>query len=126
MSDDFAEHDNQDINPEDGYPTTRELFDNFCDYGAEGKLELIDSQLIVGNSIVGSRLLLRHILQGWGAGAGVALAPLEKWVEALAAAYGLENYQSSNIIESLDYLDSVIKIRELYQPENLIAHNKTI
>ena len=120
MSDDFAEHENQNINPEDGYPTTRELFDDFCDYGAEGKLELIDSQLIVGNSIVGSRLLLRHILQGWGAGAAVALAPLDKWVEALAAAYALVNHQPSNIIESLDYLESVIKIRELYQPESLI------
>lgn len=73
MSDDFSEHDNPDINLEDGYLTTKELFDDFCDFGAEGKLELIDSQLIVDNSIVGSRLLLRQILQGWGA--GVALAP---------------------------------------------------
>lgn len=43
MSDNFSEHDNPDINPEDGYPTSREFFDDFCDFGAEGKLELIDS-----------------------------------------------------------------------------------
>lgn len=121
MSDNFSEHNNPNINPEDGYPTSKELFDDFCDFGAEGKFELIDSQLIVGNSIVGSRLLLRQILQGWGASAAVALAPLEKWVEALAAAYGLSNYQpTSNIIERLDYLESVIQ-HELYEPENLIA-----
>lgn len=49
------------------------LFGDFCRRGTESKLELIDGKLIVGNSIVGSRLLLRQILQGWGAEAAVAI-----------------------------------------------------
>ena len=64
--------------------TNPELFDDFCRRGTEGKLELIDGRLIVGNTIVGSRLLLRQILQGWGADAAVALAPIPLWIEALA------------------------------------------
>ncbi len=61
-----------------------DLFNDFCRQGTEGKLELIDGKLIVGNSIVGSRLLLRQILQGWGAEAAVAIAPVSLWIEALA------------------------------------------
>ncbi|OKH51911.1 hypothetical protein NIES2101_16625 [Calothrix sp. HK-06] len=46
----------------------------------------------------------------------------EKWVEVLADAYGLGNYQpTNNIIESLDYLELEINKREFYRPENLIA-----
>jgi hypothetical protein len=97
VAENSSQDDNQGLNPDDGYPTTRELFDDFLDFGVEGKLELIDSHLIVGNSIVGSRLLLRHILQGWGASAAVALAPLEKWVLAIAAAFGVTNFQPTNI-----------------------------
>nr|MBX2864691.1 Uma2 family endonuclease [Leptolyngbyaceae cyanobacterium MAG.088] len=44
-------------------------------------------QLIVGNSLVGSRLLLRQLLQGWSAAAAVSLAPIETWLDALATAY---------------------------------------
>lgn len=123
VAENSREDDNQHLNPDDGYPTTRELFDDFLDFGVEGKLELIDSRLIVGNSIVGSRLLLRHILQGWGASAGVALAPLEKWVLAIAAAFGVTNFQpTNNIIESLNNLQSiVISASKSYQPENLAA-----
>ena len=69
VAENFESEENLNLNPDDGYPTTSELFDDFLDFGAEAKLELIDSRLIVGNSIVGSRLLLRHLLQGWGAGA---------------------------------------------------------
>jgi hypothetical protein len=45
------------------YPTTEELFESFSRHKPEGKLELIESRLIVRNTIVGSRLLLRQILQ---------------------------------------------------------------
>lgn len=63
-----------------------DLFNDYCRQGTEGKLELIDGKLIVGNTIVGSRLLLRQILQGWGAEAAVAIdSPISLWIEALAA-----------------------------------------
>jgi hypothetical protein len=45
------------------------LFDNWINHNPEGKLKLIEGQLIVGNSLVGSWLLLRQILQGWRADA---------------------------------------------------------
>lgn len=62
------------------------LFGDFCRRGTESKLELIDGKLIVGNSIVGSRLLLRQILQGWGAEAAVAIkSPISLWIKALVA-----------------------------------------
>ena len=70
-----------------------DLFNDFCYPGTEGKLELIDGKLIVGNTIVGSRLLLRQILQGWGAEAAVALAPISLWIEALAASLELERLE---------------------------------
>jgi hypothetical protein len=56
------------------YPTTSELFESFSNHRPEGKLELVESQLIVGNTIAGSRLLLRQILQGWKADAAIAFA----------------------------------------------------
>jgi hypothetical protein len=71
------------------YPPTSELFDTWINNKPESKLELIDGQLVVGNSLIGSRLLLRQILQGWRADAAVALAPIETWLQALSAGYGL-------------------------------------
>ncbi len=62
---------------------TTELFNEFTKSGPEAKLELIESQLVVGNSLIGSRLLLRQIMTGWGANAALALAPIEQWLEAL-------------------------------------------
>jgi hypothetical protein len=49
----------------------------------EPKLELIDGKLIVGNSLAGSRALLRELLYGWGLDAGVCLAPTALWRQAL-------------------------------------------
>jgi hypothetical protein len=49
----------------------------------EPKLELIDGQLIVGNSLAGSRVLLRELLAGWELEAGVCLAPTALWRQAL-------------------------------------------
>ena len=70
-----------------------DLFDDFCYRGTEGKLELIDGKLIVGNTIVGSRLLLRQMLQGWEAEAAVALAPISLWIDALAASLELNRLE---------------------------------
>ena len=50
----------------------------------ESKLELIDGQLIAGNSLAGSRYLLWTILQTLGPRAVLPLAPLDRWWSALA------------------------------------------
>src|SRR6185436_9910455 len=49
--------------------------DNFSYYDAhcpEGKIELTDGQLIVGNSPAGTLLLFDHILRGWSLDAATA------------------------------------------------------
>lgn len=71
------------------YPTTKELFESFLDHGPEGKLELIEGRLIVGNSIVGSCLLLRQILQRWKADTAIAFALVETWINALRIGFNL-------------------------------------
>ena len=68
------------------YPTTEELFESFSRHRPESKLELIEGRLIVGNTIVGSRLLPQQILQGWKAEAAIALAPLV-WAKRLARCF---------------------------------------
>ncbi|NEQ54811.1 MAG: hypothetical protein F6K11_32595 [Leptolyngbya sp. SIO3F4] len=68
-------------------PPASELFDTWLKFRPESKLELIDGQLVVGNSLAGSRLLLRQLLQGWSVGAAIAFAPIETWLGALTAAY---------------------------------------
>lgn len=55
----------------------------------EPKLELVSGQLLAGNGLDGSRLLLWQLLRGWGAEAAVALGPVDVWIEALTEAYGL-------------------------------------
>ncbi|MBE9141380.1 Uma2 family endonuclease [Nodosilinea sp. LEGE 07088] len=86
------------------YPPTSELFDNWINNKPESKLELIDGQLVVGNSLTGSRLLLRQILQGWRADAAVALAPTETWFQAIAAGYDLTLPQTDSYLEILNHL----------------------
>jgi len=90
------------------YPPTSELFDNWINHKPESKLELIDGQLMVGNSLTGSRLLLRQILQGWRADAAVALAPIETWLQALAAGYDLTLPPTGSHLEILNYLEEQI------------------
>ena len=53
------------------------------------KLELVNGQLIVSDDLTHSRLLLSHILKGWGLSAVLFSAPLSLWWEALAEAFGL-------------------------------------
>ncbi|MEL7510285.1 MAG: Uma2 family endonuclease [Cyanobacteria bacterium J06554_1] len=87
------------------YPPASELFDTWLNFKPESKLELIDGQLIVGNSLIGSRLLLRQLLQGWSAEAAISFAPIETWLDALAAAYhtNLPNTESLDLqIEHLE------------------------
>jgi Uma2 family endonuclease len=67
----------------------KEKFDYFDNHCPERKLELIDGRLIVGNGVAGSRLLLDHLLRGWGARAVVALGSVERWMEALSKTYSL-------------------------------------
>lgn len=99
-----------------------DLFNDFCRQGTEGKLELIDGKLIVGNTIVGSRLLLRQILQGWGAEAAVALAPISLWIEALAVNLELNPAE----INHEDSRSTVLNLKALaseqdYRSEDLSA-----
>lgn len=103
------------------YPTMQELFHDWSEHRPEGKLELIEGKLIVGNSLVGSRLMLRQILQGWKADAAVAFASPEMWVEALKAGFGLSaSAQSEDVQAYLEALESA-GVDYLYQPEDLIA-----
>jgi hypothetical protein len=53
------------------------------------KLELLNGQLIVSDRIIHSRLLLSHILKGWGLPAAIPFAPLSLWWDALAKVFGL-------------------------------------
>ncbi|NJL40162.1 MAG: Uma2 family endonuclease [Leptolyngbyaceae cyanobacterium RM2_2_4] len=103
------------------YPSREELFHDFSEHHPEGKLELIDGKLIVGNSLVGSRLLLRQILQGWKADAAVALAPIEIWIEAIKAGFNLSIPGSSTDNHLLlDALDREVQ-QIAYQAEDLAA-----
>jgi hypothetical protein len=90
------------------YPPTSELFDTWINNKPESKLELIDGRLIVGNSLTGSRLLLRQILQGWRADAAIALAPMETWLQSLAAGYDLTLLQTGSHLEILNSLEEQV------------------
>jgi hypothetical protein len=74
----------------------------------------------VGNSLVGSRLLLRQLLQGWGAEAAIALAPIETWLSALAAAYGWTAPADASVHEILTTLEFQTKDGK-FTPEDLSA-----
>jgi hypothetical protein len=50
------------------------LLDEY-DWLPGSKIELVNGQLIVGDSLTHSRRLLHQILRGWGIEALVALAP---------------------------------------------------
>lgn len=102
------------------YPTPKERFEDFTRHHPENKLELIDGQLIVGNSLVGSRLLLRQILHGWGVEAAIALAPVETWLSALAAGYGWDIPTGKSADEILTVLEDQAKDFE-FTPEDLSA-----
>jgi hypothetical protein len=54
-------------------PQERENFRYFDEHSPERKIELVDGRVLVGNSLDGSRLLLDHVLRGWGIDAAAAL-----------------------------------------------------
>lgn len=64
------------------------LLDEYCAWSSGSKIELVDGQLIVGDSLTHSRLLLSQILRGWGIEAIVALARQQLWWKALSLAFG--------------------------------------
>jgi Putative restriction endonuclease len=65
-----------------------DLFDDYHTWFPGTKIELVNGQLIIGNSLTHSRRLLQQILRGWGMEAIVALAPAELWWDALSQVFG--------------------------------------
>jgi len=101
------------------YPTVEELFESFSNHRPEGKLELVEGHLAVSNTIVGSRLLLRQVLQGWRADAAIALAPVNLWFEALKVGFNLPLSTKGDRGSILQELETACADIE-YQPEDLI------
>ncbi|MBE9146594.1 Uma2 family endonuclease [Planktothrix mougeotii] len=103
---------------------TSNLFNEFIDAGPEAKLELIESKLIVGNTLVGSRLLLKQILTGWGARAAIALAPIEQWLEALRLTYNAPIPPELDSIETIATPLQTWAASYPYQPEDLLPGSR--
>ena len=53
--------------------------ENFELHLPEAKLELLDGRLLIGNGLAGSRLLLAHVLRGWGLDAAIAFGAVNQW-----------------------------------------------
>lgn len=66
---------------------TISLIDEYLSWSPGSKIELADGQLIIGDSLVHSRLLLSQILRGWGIEAIAALAPEQLWWKAIAQTF---------------------------------------
>ncbi len=79
---------------------TSNLFEEYIQWQPRTKIELVDGQLIVGNSLSGSRLLFSQILQGWGAISAVALATESLWWEALTIAFGAPTVSNIDAIDA--------------------------
>ncbi len=95
--------------------------DEWCCWPPGSKLELLNGQLIVSDRIEHSRLLLSHILRGWGLSAAVPSAPLSLWWEALEQVFGLPRSIASAPLLHQDELrcwaDNVS-----FEPESLQHH----
>ena len=68
---------------------SRDEIDRWLEEMPEPKLELLDGRFVVGND-AGNMRLLQYLLEGWGVGAVLAMAPAERWWEALAQ--GFQNF----------------------------------
>lgn len=79
---------------------TSELLEEYLQWQAKPKIELVDGQLIIGKNLSGSRLLFNQILRGWGALSAVALAPQQWWWEALSLAFGAPVVPDLNAIDA--------------------------
>ncbi|MCP4699579.1 MAG: Uma2 family endonuclease [Gammaproteobacteria bacterium] len=60
---------------------------DFFDSLPESKLELDEGRLIAGNGLAGSKLLLRHVLEGWGSASVISPGDGNLYRQALQAAY---------------------------------------
>ncbi len=81
---------------------TDDEFDAFVNSIPESKLELIDGQLIVGNGLIATKLLLREILKGWSIAAGLALIDRQLCWQALqqlypAAPFATDDHQHTQV-----------------------------
>ncbi|KAM3116304.1 Uma2 family endonuclease [Phormidesmis sp. 146-33] len=96
------------------------LLDDYLAWSPGSKIELVNGQLIVGDSLVHSRRLLSQILRGWGVEAIAALAPEQLWWQALSHTFGapmfisLDGLDASTVQQWADGID--------YQPENPPHH----
>jgi len=79
---------------------TSNLFEEYLEWQPRTKIELVDGQLIVGNSLSGSRLLCSQILQGWGAASAIALASESLWWESLTIAFGAPTVLNIDAIDA--------------------------
>lgn len=66
---------------------TEDEFEEWWNGQPESKFELIEGKFIVGNSLIGSQLLFRMILEGWGAAPVVALVDRKLVWQALKVVY---------------------------------------
>ena len=66
---------------------TEDEFEKWWYGQPESKFELIDGKFTVGNSLIGSQLLFRMILEGWGAAPVVALVDRKLVWQALKVVY---------------------------------------
>lgn len=76
------------------------LFDEYCAWSPGSKIELVDGQLIVGDSLTHSWLLLSQIWRGWGIEVVVALAPELLWWQALSHAFGAPELANLNQLDA--------------------------
>jgi Uma2 family endonuclease len=96
------------------------LLDDYHAWSPGSKIELVNGQLIVGDSLVHSRRLLSQILRGWGVEAIAALASERLWWEALSYTFGapmltsLDGFDASILQQWAEVID--------YQPENPPHH----
>ena len=75
------------------------LFDEYLQWEPRTKIELIDGKVIIGKSLSHSRLLLSHILRGWGLEAAIALAPEPLWWQALSIVF------EAPVVQDLEDID---------------------
>ena len=79
----------------------KSLLDEYFAWLPGTKIELVDGQLIIGDSLTHSRLLLSQILRGWGIEAVVALAPELLWWQALSQAFGAAEFANLNQVDAV-------------------------
>lgn len=77
-----------------------DLFDEYIQWEPRTKIELIEGKVIIGKSLSHSRLLLSHIVRGWGLEAAIALAPEPLWWQALSIVFAAPVVQN---LEDIDF-----------------------